>query len=131
MCVTYHLFIIKYSAILSTINQQDWLELECRHNFVFHIRYIDTFLNDNNIKLKSFIKKWNFSIHLTTHFILSSAVFHSVKIGTNICSYHHKLIGRGQFVRSFVCNTKRPSMKQSVKRQVSTNFQIYPGKTDD
>ena len=34
-------------------------------------------------------------------------------------------------VRSFVCNTKRPSVKQSVKWQVSSNFQIYPGKTDD
>ena len=34
-------------------------------------------------------------------------------------------------VRSFVCNTKRPSVKQSVKWQVSSNFQIYLGKTDD
>ena len=35
------------------------------------------------------------------------------------------------FIRSFVCNMKRPSVKQSMKRQVSSNFQIYPGKTDD
>ena len=34
-------------------------------------------------------------------------------------------------IRSFVCNTKRPSVKQSVKQQVSSNFQIYLGKTDD
>ena len=34
-------------------------------------------------------------------------------------------------IRSFVCSTKRPSVKQSVKQQVSSNFQIYPGKTDD
>ena len=33
-------------------------------------------------------------------------------------------------IRSFVCNTKRPSVKQSIKRQVSSNFQIYPGKTN-
>ena len=26
---------------------------------------------------------------------------------------------------------KRPSVKQSIKRQVSSNFQIYPDKTDD
>ena len=29
-------------------------------------------------------------------------------------------------IRSFVCNMKRPSVKQSVKQQVSSNFQIYP-----
>ena len=33
-------------------------------------------------------------------------------------------------IRSFVCNTKRPSVKQSMKWQVSSDFQIYPGKTD-
>ena len=33
-------------------------------------------------------------------------------------------------VRSFVCNTKIP-VKQRMKWQVSSNFQIYPGKTDD
>ena len=33
-------------------------------------------------------------------------------------------------VRSFICNMKRPSMKQSTKQQVSSNFQIYLGKTD-
>ena len=33
-------------------------------------------------------------------------------------------------IRSFVCNTKRP-VKQSMKWQVSSNFQIYPGKTDE
>ena len=27
-------------------------------------------------------------------------------------------------VRSFICNTKTPSVKQSVKQQVSSNFQI-------
>ena len=26
---------------------------------------------------------------------------------------------------------KRPSVKQSVKQQVSSNIQTYPGKTDD
>ena len=45
-------------------------------------------------------------------------------------------VGNGQcvsvlFIRSFVCNTKRPSVKQSIKWQVSSNFQIYPGKTDE
>ena len=34
-------------------------------------------------------------------------------------------------IRSFICNMKRPSVKQSVKQQVSSNFQIYLGKTDD
>ena len=34
-------------------------------------------------------------------------------------------------IRSFICNTKRPSVKQSMKWQVSSNFQIYLGKTDD
>ena len=34
-------------------------------------------------------------------------------------------------IRSFICNMKRPSVKQSVKQQVSSNCQIYPGKTDD
>ena len=28
-------------------------------------------------------------------------------------------------IRSFICNTKRP-VKQSIKLQVSSNFQIYP-----
>ena len=32
-------------------------------------------------------------------------------------------------IGSFVCNTKRPSVKQSIKWQVSSNFQIYPGKS--
>ena len=36
---------------------------------------------------------------------------------------------RSNVIRSFVCNTKRPSVKQSIKRQVSSNFQIYPGKS--
>ena len=40
-------------------------------------------------------------------------------------------IGWIRFIRSFVCNTKRPSVKQSMKWQVSSNFQIYLGKTDD
>ena len=35
-----------------------------------------------------------------------------------------------ELIRSFICNTKRPSVKQSMKWQVSSNFQIYPGKTD-
>ena len=35
-----------------------------------------------------------------------------------------------ELIRSFVCNMKRPSVKQSMKWQVSSNFQIYPGKTD-
>ena len=34
-------------------------------------------------------------------------------------------------VRSFICNMKRPSVKQSMKWQVSSNFQIYLGKSDD
>ena len=34
-------------------------------------------------------------------------------------------------IRSFVCNMKRPSVKRSIKWQVSSNFQIYPGKTDE
>ena len=36
-----------------------------------------------------------------------------------------------ELIRSFVCNTKRPSVKQSIKWQVSSNFQIYLGKTDE
>ena len=42
-----------------------------------------------------------------------------------------KDIGGKTFIRSFVCNTKRPSVKQSIKWQVSSNFQIYPSKTDE
>ena len=42
-----------------------------------------------------------------------------------------KDIGGKTFIRSFVCNTKRPSVKQSIKWQVSSNFQIYLGKTDE
>ena len=38
---------------------------------------------------------------------------------------------RVNHIRSFVCNMKRPSVKQSMKQQVSSNFQIYPGKSDD
>ena len=34
-------------------------------------------------------------------------------------------------IRSFVCNMKRPSVKQTIKQQVSSNFQIYLGKTDE
>ena len=34
-------------------------------------------------------------------------------------------------IRSFICNTKRPSVKQTIKCEVSSNFQIYPGKTDE
>ena len=36
-------------------------------------------------------------------------------------------------IRSFVCNMNmnRPSVKRGIKWQVSSNFQIYPGKTDD
>ena len=34
-------------------------------------------------------------------------------------------------VRSVICNMKRPFVKQSMKWQVSSNFQIYPGKTND
>ena len=40
-------------------------------------------------------------------------------------------MGNDSIIRSFVCNTKRPSVKQSIKWQVSSNFQIYPGKTDE
>ena len=36
------------------------------------------------------------------------------------------------FIRSFVCNTKRPSVKQSIKWQVCSNFQMkYPDKLSD
>ena len=34
-------------------------------------------------------------------------------------------------IRSFICNMKRPSVKQSIKQQVRSNFQIYLGKSDD
>ena len=33
-------------------------------------------------------------------------------------------------IRSFICNMKRPSVKQSIKWQVRSNFQFYPGKTE-
>ena len=36
------------------------------------------------------------------------------------------LVDATWIIRSFVCNTKRPSVKQSIKLQVSSNFQIYP-----
>ena len=39
--------------------------------------------------------------------------------------------GHCWLIRSFVCNMKRPSVKQSMKWQVNSNFQIYLGKTDD
>ena len=42
-----------------------------------------------------------------------------------------KDIGGKTFIWSFVCNTKRPSVKQSIKWQVSSNFQIYLSKTDE
>ena len=35
------------------------------------------------------------------------------------------------FIRSFVCHMIKHSVKQSMKWQVSSNIQIYPGKSDD
>ena len=34
------------------------------------------------------------------------------------------------FIRSFVCNTKRPSVKQSMKQQVSSNLADEPTLAD-
>ena len=35
------------------------------------------------------------------------------------------------FIRSFICHMKKHAVKQSMKWQVSSNFQIYLGKSDD
>ena len=35
-----------------------------------------------------------------------------------------------KLVRSFVCNTKRPSVKQSIKQQVSSNLADEPSLAD-
>ena len=42
-----------------------------------------------------------------------------------------KDIGGKTFIRSFVCNTKKTFCEAKHQRQVSSNFQIYLGKTDD
>ena len=46
-------------------------------------------------------------------------------------SFYTEIMYEQLLIRSFICNTKRPSVKQSMKWQVSSNFQIYPGKTDN
>ena len=38
---------------------------------------------------------------------------------------YHNIIASCLIIRSFICNMKRPSVKQSIKLQVSSNFQIY------
>ena len=44
-------------------------------------------------------------------------------------TYIHNSFSVG-IIRSFVCNTKRPSVKQSMKRQVSSNLADKPTLAD-
>ena len=59
------------------------------------------------------------------------SLMHALYIRVNVSVEFVKKGGCCMIIRSFVCNTKRPSVKQSIKWQVSLNFQIYPGKTDE
>ena len=41
-------------------------------------------------------------------------------------------VDKKSLVRSFICNMKRPSVKQSIKQQVCSNFQMkYSDKLSD
>ena len=64
-----------------------------------------------------------FNCPASTCWIINCALAHNAHV--------NKSQQTATFIRSFVCNRKRPSVKQSIKWQVSSHFQIYPGKTDE
>ena len=63
--------------------------------------------------------------------IVSEKASTVMRVSTHIYGVSKEIDGK-TFITSFVYNTKRPSVKQSMKQQVSSNFQIYPwgGKSD-
>ena len=95
--------------------------------------------------MQVFINMWHYLQWLFTnmyiHNLITYSCMKSIKMLwglflplTNLLiSFHQQsseLLHQGTtfhlFIRFFVCNMKRPSVKQSVKQQVSSNFQIYP-----
>ena len=53
-----------------------------------------------------------------------------LRVSTPIYGVSEDIDGKA-FIRSFICHMKKHAVKQSMKWQVSSNFQIYPGKSDD
>ena len=53
-----------------------------------------------------------------------------LRVSTPIYGVSEDMDGKA-FIRSFIGHTKKHAVKQSMKQQVSSNFQIYPGKSDD
>ena len=84
------------------------------------------FLKDHWNSVLSFpvSTKTNLTLHLPTH---SSTLSRLRDPSTDMTSNQTWLLTHHDtLIRSFVCNTKRPSVKQNIKQQVSSNLADKP-----
>ena len=52
-------------------------------------------------------------------------------LGSNFYHLMEMCLNNQQFIRSFICNMERPSVKQSIKQEVSSNLADEPSLADE